>query len=260
MKKIILTVFLLFIALTAYSQEVNRLRSLEAIFPGLGESDIKIIFSERGLRNYYQKNETPLFVPASNSGVDILSIIMEKKPTQIISVLTVMPYSGKPLNMLDAYNAMGKIEDIRKHTFPQRSGPLVLFEESTRIENNQRNRAIPDPLPATMLPSSETVYFRLKDTFFGNAYFRGDFLSGSNGITCNITNSRAVWYLIFPVLGAEKLGTVLYVEPLAEGMLVYGMAGIDIPDFIAQAVNLESNINRRLTVFINWLSDSFKSI
>jgi hypothetical protein len=59
---------------------------------------------------------------------------------------------------------------------------------------------------------------------------------------------------------AEKFIAVLYVEPLREGMLVYSVAGIDIPEFIADRINLAINIDRRLTVFLNWLSDGFRSI
>ena len=59
---------------------------------------------------------------------------------------------------------------------------------------------------------------------------------------------------------AEKFATTLYVEPLEEGMLVYGMVGIDIPQFLVERINLGFNIDRRLNIFINWLRNGFNSI
>jgi len=100
----------------------------------------------------------------------------------------------------------------------------------------------------------------LRDTFFGNTYFRGTFSESRQGISYNLTNNTAVWFLVFPVMRAERFVTVLYLEPLREGMLIYGVAGIDIPEFLVTRINLASQIDVRLTIFINWLRDGIRSI
>jgi len=255
--------FFLLLVFSITSLEAQTLRSLDEIFPGLSYGQKYSALTQRGLRNTFSKNENPTFIPAANSQIDLLGAVMEKKPTQLVEALVVVPYSGRPLNLLDAYNAIGKIENISNYTVysSSRGGRYIpLFEESKRLDNAKRDRPIPDPPPATRLPSSETIYFYLKDTFFGNTYFRGDLTVNRYGIINNITNSAAIRFLVFPVMGAEKFSTVLYVEPLQEGMLVYGMVGIDIPEFLVNMLNLTSDINRRLNVFINWLTDSFQSI
>jgi len=239
-----------------------QLRTLNEIFPSLTREQRTRVFSAAGLKNTFTRRETPLITPAPNSGIDLLNAAWEKIPTQLIEALIVVPYSGRALTKLDAYNVIGRIENISNYTVhsPSRGGHIPLFEISTRLDNGNRNRPIPDPPPATVLPSSETIYLLLKDTFFGNTYFRGTFSESRHGITYNLTNNTAVWFLVFPVMRAERFVTVLYLEPLREGMLIYGVAGIDIPEFLVTRINLASQIDVRLTIFINWLRDGIRSI
>jgi hypothetical protein len=265
--KAIITGFFIFTFFSAPLLEANprtsaSMRSFDEIFPGLAREQRQMVFSETGIKNTFTRNEGPLVIPALNSGVDLLGAVMEKRPTQLVESLLVVPYTGRALNKLDIYNAIGRIQNISDYMIyvSSRGGHIPLFEESTRLQNGNRNRPIPDPPPATILPSSETVYLCIRDTFFGNTYFRGDLTVVDHGITYYLTNNTAVWFLLFPLMRAEKFASVLYVEPLVEGTLVYGMAGIDIPEFIATRINLSLQIDRRLTVLIDWLSDGLRSI
>jgi hypothetical protein len=239
----------------------GSMRSLNQIFPGLTREQRGRVFSETGLRNNFRANETPLIIPSPNSGINVLGAVMEKTPTQLVETLVVIPYNRRILTKLDAYNAIGRIGNISDYLVysAARDSFIPIFDRSTRLDNGRRNRPIPDPPPATVLPSSESIFLLLRDTVFGNTYFRGDFSDGRYGITYNMTNNTAVWFLIFPVMGAEKFAAVLYLEPLREGMLVYGMAGIDIPEFLVSRINLAFQIDRRLSLLINWLRDGLVS-
>jgi hypothetical protein len=270
--KAVTIVFCLIFCLSASPLEANPqagtsmvhvpLRSLNELFPDLTREQRRDVFSATGLKNTFLRREAPLITPASYSGIDLISAAMQKRPTQLIEALIVIPYRGRTLNKLDAYNAIGRIEEISTYTVysPSRGGQIPLFERSTRLDNGNRNRPISDPPPATILPSSETVYILLRDTFFGNTYFRGDLSINCHGITYNLTNNVAVLFTIFPVMRAERFITTLYVEPIREGMLVYGVAGIDIPEFLVTRINFASQIDVRLAIFINWLRDGLRSI
>ena len=238
------------------------LRSINDIFPGLGANQIGEAFSAAGLRNTFLQHETPLLAPAPGSGIDILSIVMGKNPSQLIEALIVIPYGGRRLTKLDAYNAIGRIENISRQTIfsRPRDAHVQVFEESTRLDGGRRSRPIPDPPPATILPSSEIVYIRLRDTSFGNTFFRGTLTTSPHGITYYLTNNAAIWFLMFPVMRAERFSAILYVEPVAEGMLVYSVAGITVPDFIANRINIAANIDRRVTIFLNWLTEGLGAV
>lgn len=232
-------------------------RSINVIFPSLTQSEKNSVFSNEGLKHSFQKNDSVLLTPAANSGVDIISIVMERNPSYLVELLLVIPYSERELDMLDAYNAISRIKNIRDHLYfsgAQNRGS-VIFKETTRLESATRRTPIPDPPFSTVLPSSETMFLRFDDTNFGYLYIRGDVYTNRHGLIYNMTNFEAVRFLFFNIVKAEKFSAVVYIEPVIEGMLVYGVAGIDLPGFIASLINIPLEIEKRLIVLIGWLTD-----
>ena len=247
---------------TARSANLSGVRSLNELFPGLSEAQKKQVFSQSGYIHSLEKNEKLDLLPISSSGIDLVSIVMKSKPSFLAESLLVAPYSGRALNKLDAYNALGRIRELKgllyhSHT---KNANIPLFEEATRLGSERRNNPIPDPPPAKELPLSETVYIRLKDTNFGNTYYCAELSTSPYGVTYNLTNNRTITYLIFPVLREGKFSAILYIEPLQEGMLVYSVAGADASDFISNRIDIPSAISKRLAVFIGWVTDGIKAI
>ena len=240
----------------------GSLRTFSRVFPGLTPVQRQRAFSTAGFKNAFTKNEKPQIVPAANSDVDLMGMVMERTPTQLVEAVILVPYAGRQLSKLDAFNTIGRIQHISDYLITTTTRgvrkQIPLFEESTRLDDPKKRRPIPDPPPATSLPPKDTIYFCLKDTFFGNTFFRGDFSESRYGVSYDLTNFTAVWFLVFPVMKAEKFAAAIYVEPVREGTLIYGMAGIDVPEFLLSKINLAFQIDRRLTIFINWLSDGLK--
>jgi len=236
------------------------LRSFDELFPGLGAEQRKEVFSEDGFIHSLDKNEPLGLIPASGSGINLRGAIMVKQPSYLAESLLVVPYPGRTLTMLDAYNALGKIRDLKGRLYHShtRNAEIPLFEDATRIESAKKTNPIPDPQDAKTLPSSETVYIRLKDVNFGNSYYRAEFSTGPYGVSYNLTNFKNLSYLLLTVMKEESFTAILYMEPLAEGMLVYSVAGADASDFIANRISLPSAIEKRLAVFIGWISDGIK--
>jgi hypothetical protein len=237
-------------------------RSFDDIFPFLGRDLKAQVFSEEGIIRALEKNETLTLLPASSSGIDLPSQILARKPGYLVESLLVIPYGSRELSLLDAYNTLGKIRDLKGrlyHSFT-RDADIPLFEDATRLESGKKNRAVPDPPPSAFLPPSETVYIRLKDVNFGNSYYRADIRTNAHGILYSLTNYKTISYLIFTVMPEEKFQANLYLEPLDEGMLIYSIAGTEVSDFIANRIDIPSAISKRLSVFIDWVSDGIKAL
>jgi len=247
--------------ITNFSGDTSSLRSFDNLFPGLSDERKKEIFSENGMIRSLGKNKTLEIMPSPDSGIDIYRIMLEKKPSYFAEALLVFPYSNKVLDRLDAYNALGKIRDLKGRLYHSASkdAEIPLFEDATRLESEKRTNAIPDPQPARELPGRETVYIRLKDVNFGNSYYRANISTSPHGVTYNLTNFKTITYIIFTVMKEEKFTALLYMEPLREGMLVYSLAGSDVTDFIANKIDVPSAISKRLAVFIGWVSDGLKA-
>jgi hypothetical protein len=244
------------------ANQAALLRSFNDLFPNIGEERRREAFSAEGIVRYLGRNESPQLIPAPDSGIDLRGAVMRTNPSYLAESLLVVPYSGRILTKLDAYNATGRIRELKGRLYHSytRSAEVALFEDATRLESASRNNPIPDPPPAMTLPPSETIYIRLKDVNFGNSYYRAEVSATSHGIIYNLTNYRSLSYLIFTVMREEKFSAILYMEPLAEGMLVYSMAGADASDFIANRIDIPSAIGKRLAVFIGWIGDALRAM
>jgi len=235
-----------------------KTRSFDDVFPGLSQGQKRIVMGGRGLRHSFEKDGSPALLPAPDSGIDLISRVMLKKPSHIIEALVVVPYNRRELDFLDIYNALRKIKNIQDHTISIRGKDTKIFMDTTRLESAQRRRPVPDPPRADTLPYSETMYLRFIDQYMGDLYLRGDISIDLYGITYSLSNFRDVSYSIFRIMKAESFSAIIYLEPVKEGILVYSMSGIYIPGFIARRVNLTPNMNNRITVLVNWITDGLR--
>jgi len=237
---------------------VFEMRSLDEIFPNLSRLQRIIAMNNGVLKNSFVKGESPMFVPNPDFGIDLLGSVMRKNPSHLIEALALVQYTERELDLLDIYNAVGRIEKIKDYPAYFNDTEFYAFTESTRIESARNRRAISDPSPAVTLPFSETIFLRIKEYSFGNLFIRGDISISMYGITYSMTNFTDVRYFLVPIMRAERFSAIIYLEPVKEGILIYSMSGFYIPDFIADKVNLTPSINRRIEVFINWITDGLR--
>jgi hypothetical protein len=235
-----------------------KTRSFDDVFPGLSQGQRRIVMGSRGLRHSFEKDGSPALLPHPDSGIDLISRVMSKKPSHIIEALILVPYNKRELDFLDIYNALRKIKNIQDHTISIRGKDTKIFMDTTRLESAQRRRPVPDPPPADTLPYSETMYLRFVDQHMGDLYLRGDISISLYGITYSLSNFRDVSYSIFRIMKAESFSAIIYLEPVKEGIFVYSMSGFYIPGFIARRVNLTPNMNNRITVLVNWITEGLR--
>jgi hypothetical protein len=233
-------------------------RSFNDVFPGLSRIQRANVMNGGGARNAFIKSGSPTLIPNPDSGINLISGILAKNPSHIIEALVLVPYNMRVLDLLDIYNALRKIKKIQDHTVSIRGNNIKIFKETTRLESAQRRRPVPDPPRADILPFSETTYLRFVDQYMGDLYIRGNITISAYGITYSLSNFRDVFFSIFRIMKAESFSAAVYLEPVKEGMLIYGMSGIYIPEFIAQRVNLTPNMNIRITALINWIAEGLR--
>jgi hypothetical protein len=235
-----------------------ELRSFRDIFPHFSLGQRRRVMSAVGLRNSFEKDEPPTLLPDPASGIDLLGRVMQKRPSHIVEALVIVPYNERKLDILDIYNALGKISKLKEQTITVREQEYQIFMDTTRIESPRNRRPIPDPPPAKTFPYSETMYLRFTDAFMGDLYIRGDISVGMYGITYSITNFTDVRYSFFRIMRAERFSAIIYLEPVKEGILVYSMSGLYLPNYIAKRVNLTPSMNLRITALIDWITEGLR--
>jgi len=237
-----------------------EIRPLNKVFPNLSQNQRIRVRGDVGLRYAYEKGGEPTLIPDPDSGVDLLSKVMAKNPSHIIEALVVLPYSKnkKELDLIDIYNALGRVKNIKDHKIIANDREIIIFSDTTRLESAKERKPIPDPAPTNILPYSETIYLRFIDPYIGDFYLREDMTVSLYGLTYNITNFRDVSYFIFRVMKSERFSVIIYLEPIKEGILIYSVAGLYLPNFIAKRVNLTPNMNRRITVLLSWIIEGLR--
>jgi len=241
-----------------FEAPVFETRNFNEVFPDLTLRQKSTVMSARGLRNAFEKNDTPTFLPGKDAGIDLYGKIMIKKPSHIIEALVLVPYGKRELDLIDIYNALRSIKNIQDFKIISRGKEYKIFQDTTRLESAQQRKPIPDPPHTDTLPYSEIMYLRFLDQTLGDLYLRGEISVSLYGLTYALTNFRDVSYSIFKVMSAERFLTIIYLEPVKEGILIYSMSGLYIPSFVSSRVNLTPSMNNRVTVLINWITDGLR--
>ncbi|MDR3139800.1 MAG: hypothetical protein LBT95_09055 [Treponema sp.] len=248
-------IFIFFLTLFLIPPVFGQARSFETLFPGLEEGQKTQVFSSKGLV-FTTGNVSELrLVPASE--FDIAGPVLSRNFSCLVESLLMIPYGHNSIELLDIYNALGKIRDLtgRLYHSATRDAEVPLFEDATRIKGPRENSPIPDPPGALSIPPSETIHVRIKDINFGNSFYRADIATGRAGLLYHLSNTRALSYLFIPIIKEDNFVTQLYFEPLEEGVLVYSIAGAEVSNFVASRVDISSAIRKRLEVIISWVID-----
>jgi len=235
------------------------IRSFDEIYPKMSRRLRRDVMSdEGGLRNAFEKDESPRLLPDPDSGIDLYGKVMKRKPSHIIESLVLVPYTERELDLLDIYNALGRIKEIQDQEVMFNDRNINSFLETTRLNNPKNRRAIPDPPPRDTLPYSEVLYVRFVDRYIGDLYIKGEITFSLYGVTYDMTNFRDVTFSLFSIMKAERFSAIIYLEPIKEGVLIYSMSGIYLPGFIVSRVNLTPNMNRHIMVLLSWILEGLE--
>ncbi|GHV51918.1 hypothetical protein AGMMS49579_08300 [Spirochaetia bacterium] len=250
-----LFLLILFCAFPASSEP----RSINEIFSDLTGEIRERVFSEAGYITTSNRSSRYRLLSTPGLESQIAGEITGQQPSVIVESLMVIPNGGKPVTLIDVYNALGNIRDLKGRTYHSftRDAVVPLFEDASRVNGPNRISALPDPPEKSSVPASETIYIRLKDVNFGNSYYRGDMNLNQYGFLYTLTNYRDLTYII-PAIKKEKFTARFYFEPVAEGLLIYSIAGAEVSDFIASKIDMPSAVQKRLTVILSWAVDGIK--
>ena len=265
MHKLISSFFFLFFAMFPLLADTTTGKpSFNQIFPNISPAIREAAFTNEGYCTTYGKVPSYAIIGSSHSTLDsrLINNVFTKQPGFLVESILVIPCKEGEYSLLDVYNALGQIRGLKGrlyHSFT-RNEEIPLFEDVTRIESARKNIPVDDPPPATGVPPSETIYLRIKDVNFGNSFYRGDMVFDQRGLCYSLTNNRSLTYLFIPVIKEEKFIAQLYFEPISEGILLYGLAGADVSDFVSSRIDMASAISKRLAVIISWVSEGIKKL
>ena len=252
-----LLLFFSFFFLTLFPLAAQR--SFNEVFPEMPSAVREAAFSKEGFYRSTEKIQRSALVGSNQSAIDpqIIETVLSMQPNFLVESILVVPGTADQYSLLNVYNALGKIRELKGRLYHSatRNEYIPLFEDVTRIESAKKNNPIADPLPVSRIPPSETIYMRLKDVNFGNTYYRGDMTLVPRGLRYSLSNNKNISYFFISVIKEERFKVQLYFEPIAEGILIYALAGADVSDFVSSRIDMSSAISKRLAVIISWVAE-----
>jgi len=238
-------------------------RSFDEIFPRLSPEARAAAFSQEGHFSTFERPGGGVDILASQSALNpgIAYAVLGMRPVVLVESIMIIPGEAGEFSLLDVYNALSRIRDLQGRLYHshRRDAYIPLFEEATRIDAGRRNAPIADPAPAASVPQSETIYVRLRDANFGNTFYRAQMTLDGPGLRYTLVNSRNITFLMFPAIREGRFIAQMYFEPIAEGILIYSIAGVDVSNFVASQIHMPSAISTRLEVIIGWAADGIAS-
>jgi len=242
-----------------------QLRAFNDIFPNLNRDELNEVFNETGLIKDDSKSMGFEIININKLAIkidpEILQSIKDMEPNYLVESISVISGNPGELTFLNIYNALLNIRDLKGRLYSSytRKQYVPLFEDATRVLSEKNSTSIPDPPSSKTVPKEETVFLKLKDVNFGNSYYRADFKMAQNGLCYSLTNFKSLSYLFVPVIKEGNFTAILYFEPIKEGLLIYGFAGVNISNFFASKISVNSAISKRLGVIISWATDGIQN-
>jgi len=239
----------------AFGQEA----ALEAL---VGKDAAKELGAQGSLKRVQLKAPKQVLVPRDEMGAEIQEEIDSFAPTLMVEALYV--YKKNPVvsagvwtteQRLAVYNAVRSLSTLRgiEYYSASRKTMRTFYEESYAIEGADKKERRPDPL-VTDFVTLPTAYALQKDLTFGENIYRYDFKAGAAALSFAQTNLTGMSYGIVPILGKERLRTVVYVTDLGESLLVYAVSAAKATLLPGIEGKVRDSFSNRADAIYKWFS------
>jgi hypothetical protein len=184
---------------------------------------------------------------------------VEVKPSILIESLCLY---NKPKNsswtkdeLTKLFNGIASISDLAglRYYSNSKKQSRLFYEKSTVIDSPVTKNPLSDPVfTSASLPSALTVYAQQKDLSFGDNIYKLDFEIGSEEIILSQSNLTTMYYGVIPVLGKEKLRSIVSVIDSGDSILVYMVSMADALSFPGLKNRVAASFSARAESILNW--------
>jgi hypothetical protein len=207
------------------------------------------------------KNPTPKLVPhyaplekfvsenqeALGPGLSVETLRLYTKPA---------PSSGWSIvqrtNLFNRLTALSTLTGIQYYS-ASRSVMRVFYESSLVIDGPQSKKPLPDPVFASP-PDSLSLYARQKDLTFGDNIYRYDYRTTQDAFFFVQENITALNASIIPVVGKNKLRSILAVIDCGDCLLIYAVSLAKAASVPGMGDRIGNSFGNRAEAAIKWFA------
>ncbi len=254
----LISVFGIFVSSASRADDINAL---------VGETCAKLLLTEGSITQVsFRKTEFSLLPKGTG---DLKNQVLEVKPSFLVesAFLYRKPAFQKAENKevddkawteaqhLALFNALCSLSSLEgiEYFSASRQRMRVFYEYSYAVPDAKSDTAIPDPV-FSELPESTEIHAIQKDLSFGKNRYIYRFTSEASSIRFVQKNINTMFYGIFPLIGAEKLRTAVYIADAGEYLLLYAVSGGDTLLLPGLDGKIRDSFSNRAAAIYKWFA------
>ena len=250
---LVIGVVLSFFHTAAYSITVEEL---------IGESNAKTL-REASVKSMQIRTGRPVLMPRSASGARLEADIGRFNPSVVVEALYLYKKTdaaeGKGWSDAERTTVFNLLQSLSTLSgteyFSASRGQMRVFYESSYVVDGAGGSAVlPDPV-VSEVPARSTLYAVQKDLSFGENRYRYDYAASDADISFVQTNLTTMSYGIVPVLGKEKLRTMVLVTDTDEGYVLYAVSAARAALVPGLGEKIRNSFSNRADAIYRWFSN-----
>jgi hypothetical protein len=179
----------------------------------------------------------------------IESLCYYKKPEQA-SVWT----DEERTALFNGIVSISTLEGLRYYSYSKK-GTRLFYEKSYIIDSPERKNILRDPVfTSDNLPEALTLYAEQKDLTFGNNIYKLDFSIHKDAILFSQRNETSMYYGIIPVLGKEKLHSIIAIIDAGDYILIYMVSMADAMSLLGMKNRVAQSFAARAEAVLGWFT------
>jgi hypothetical protein len=238
-----------------------------------GPDRAALLLTRGSLNAVQQKNPRPALAPlypAVRSLID--AVIGELEPSVFVETLYLYKkpvfaapglWSGAERTAL--YNEILALSTLRgvQYFSASRGGMRTFYETSSVIDGPDTRRPLEDPRYAVP-PAEAVIYARQKDLSFGDNIYRYTYYARPDSLVFMQENLTTMSYGIIPVVGKNKLRSVVAVIDAGEHLLIYAASMVKSVSMPGMGQRVSASFSTRADAIMDWFSgradQAFKTV
>lgn len=178
------------------------------------------------------------------------SLCLYRKPKNARPFLS----PGEKTRLFNGIVSLSTLAGLRYYS-ASRKEPRLLYEKSVVLDSPETKKPLDDPVFTTQtLPAQCTLYARQKDLTFGDNIYRFDFTIQERSVFFTQTNLTSMYYGIIPVLGKNKLRSIVAILDTEGALLIYMLSMADAISFPGMKNRVGASFASRSEAVLGWFA------
>lgn len=226
----------------------------------LSSTDRDLLYSNGEISRYFFNNDKPEYMFETTFKKDLMDEISKLNIKIGVESLYFLKNSDlhnrDNITPLSIYNTLLSIKTMKgiEYYSESRKKMRTLFTESHGIVSMDDPNPIPDPVLET-IPFNLSRYILQTDKTFGENIYEVTYNSDGYTTWVNMINMTKMNYLFITMLKPEKMSINLFVIPVKDGLLFYGVCAVETLPLLGLEKSKKESFYNRIKAMYNWFAN-----